>query len=183
MIIKEVVNELIKGKTILYPTDTVWGLGCDATNVEAVQEIYKIKNREESKSLIVLVSSFEMLEQYVTVPHVAKEILEKAVKPTTIIYQNPKGIAKNIINKEDNTLAIRIAQDEFCKELIDTFAKPIVSTSANVSGNPTPKSFSEIEQSILDDVDYIVNLHQNKVSEKSSTILKLEGEKVIVIRE
>lgn len=181
--ISEVVTELYRGKTILYPTDTVWGLGCDATNSEAVQEIYKIKNREESKSLIVLVSSFEMLEQYVSVPDFAREILKKAEKPTTIIYQNPKGIAANIINKEDNTLAIRIAKDEFCEELIETFGKPIVSTSANVSGNPTPKSFSEIEQSILDDVDYIVNLHQNKVSEKSSTILKLEGEKVIVIRE
>ena len=183
IMINETVKALENGSTILYPTDTVWGLGCDATNEEAVKEIYKIKNREESKSLIVLVSSLSMLKKYVTVPNAAIDLLEKAEKPTTIIYQNPTGIAKNIINKEDNTLAIRIARDEFCENLIESFGKPIVSTSANVSGNPTPKSFSQIEQSILDDVDYIVNLHQNKVSEKSSTILKIEGEKVIVIRE
>ncbi|WP_299709568.1 L-threonylcarbamoyladenylate synthase [uncultured Tenacibaculum sp.] len=183
IVINETVKALENGSTILYPTDTVWGLGCDATNEEAVKEIYKIKNREESKSLIVLVSSLSMLKKYVTVPNAAIDLLEKAEKPTTIIYQNPTGIAKNIINKEDNTLAIRIARDEFCENLIESFGKPIVSTSANVSGNPTPKSFSQIEQSILDDVDYIVNLHQNKVSEKSSTILKIEGEKVIVIRE
>ncbi len=183
IMINETVKALENGSTILYPTDTVWGLGCDATNEEAVKEIYKIKNREESKSLIVLVSSISMLKKYVAVPGAAIDLLKKAQKPTTIIYQNPTGIAKNIINKEDNTLAIRIAQDEFCENLIESFGKPIVSTSANVSGNPTPKSFSQIEQSILDDVDYIVNLHQNKVSEKSSTILKIEGEKVIVIRE
>ncbi len=181
--INETIVKLQNGKVIVYPTDTVWGIGCDATNEEAVQEIYKIKNREESKSLIVLVSSLSMLKKYVTVPEVAINLLKKATRPTTIIYQNPTGIAKNIINKEDNTLAIRIAQDDFCTELIENFGKPIVSTSANVSGNLTPKSFSQIEQSILDAVDYVVNLHQSKVSEKSSTILKIEGEKVIVIRE
>jgi L-threonylcarbamoyladenylate synthase len=181
--IEETLKHLVNGKTILYPTDTVWGLGCDATNIEAVKEIYKIKNREESKSLIVLVSSLEMLKKYVTVPEKASEILKKAQKPTTIIYSNPTGIASNIINKEDNTLAIRIVQNDFCEELIEKFGKPIVSTSANVSGNPTPKSFSEVEQSILDSVDYIVNLQQDKVSEKSSTILKIEGEEIIVIRE
>ena len=181
--IEETLEHLINGNTILYPTDTVWGLGCDATNNEAVKEIYKIKNREESKSLIVLVSSLEMLKKYVTVPAQAVQILESTTKPTTIIYSNPKGIASNIVNKEDNTLAIRIVQNDFCEELIEKFGKPIVSTSANVSGNPTPKSFSEIEKAILDSVDYIVNLQQDKVSEKSSTILKIEGEEIIVIRE
>ena len=181
--IEETLEHLVNGKTILYPTDTVWGLGCDATNNEAVKEIYKIKNREESKSLIVLVSSLEMLKKYVKVPAQAVQILENTTKPTTIIYSNPKGIASNIVNKEDNTLAIRIVQNDFCEELIDKFGKPIVSTSANVSGNPTPKSFSEIEKAILDSVDYIVNLQQDKVSEKSSTILKIEGEEIIVIRE
>ena len=181
--IEETLEHLVNGNTILYPTDTVWGLGCDATNNEAVKEIYKIKNREESKSLIVLVSSLEMLKKHVTVPVQAVRILENTTKPTTIIYSNPKGIASNIVNKEDNTLAIRIVQNDFCEELIDKFGKPIVSTSANVSGNPTPKSFSEIEKAILDSVDYIVNLQQDKVSEKSSTILKIEGEEIIVIRE
>lgn len=181
--IEETLEHLVNGNTILYPTDTVWGLGCDATNSEAVKEIYKIKNREESKSLIVLVSSLEMLKKYVTVPEKAVQILENTTKPTTIIYSNPNGIASNIVNREDNTLAIRIVQNDFCEELIDKFGKPIVSTSANVSGNPTPKSFSEIEKAILDSVDYIVNLQQDKVSEKSSTILKIEGEEIIVIRE
>ena len=103
IMINETVKALENGSTILYPTDTVWGLGCDATNEEAVKEIYKIKNREESKSLIVLVSSLSMLKKYVTVPNAAIDLLEKAEKPTTIIYQNPTGIAKNINNKEDNT--------------------------------------------------------------------------------
>ncbi|MCH2033004.1 MAG: threonylcarbamoyl-AMP synthase [Tenacibaculum sp.] len=181
--IEETLEHLENGNTILYPTDTVWGLGCDATNSDAVKEIYKIKNREESKSLIVLVNSLKMLQEYVNVPTQVVEILNKAVKPTTIIYSNPKGIAANIINKQDNTLAIRIVQNDFCEDLIEKFGKPIVSTSANVSGNPTPKSFSEVEQAILDSVDYIVNLQQDKVSEKSSTILKIEGEEIIVIRE
>ncbi|CAM1341075.1 L-threonylcarbamoyladenylate synthase [Tenacibaculum amylolyticum] len=181
--INECLKKISEGGTILYPTDTVWGLGCDATNEEAVAEIYKIKNREESKSLIVLVDSLEMLQQHVLVPQKAIEILENTEKPTTIIYNNPKGIAQNIINKEDNTLAIRIVKNEFCESLIKAFGKPIVSTSANVSGNPTPKSFSEIEKAILDSVDYIVNLHQDKIATKSSTILKIDGEDIIVIRE
>ncbi|AUC14829.1 threonylcarbamoyl-AMP synthase [Tenacibaculum sp. SZ-18] len=181
--IEETLEHLVNGNTILYPTDTVWGLGCDATNSEAVKKIYKIKNREESKSLIVLVNSLKMLQEYVNVPAQAIEVLNKAVKPTTIIYRNPKGIAANIINKEDNTIAIRVVQNEFCEKLIEKFNKPIVSTSANLSGNPTPKSFIDVEQVILDSVDYIVNLQQNKVSKRSSTILKIEGEEIIVIRE
>jgi tRNA threonylcarbamoyl adenosine modification protein (Sua5/YciO/YrdC/YwlC family) len=174
---------LEKGETLLYPTDTVWGLGCDATNESAVKKIYTIKNREESKSLIVLVNSIEMLQSYVAVPEKAIQLLKESKKPTTIIYSNPKGIATNIINKSDNTLAIRIVKNDFCEQLITEFGKPIVSTSANVSGNPTPKSFNQIEKPILDSVDYIVNLQRDKVSEKSSTILKIDGEEISVIRE
>ncbi|QNM86056.1 threonylcarbamoyl-AMP synthase [Polaribacter pectinis] len=175
-------NEFLKqGKTILYPTDTVWGLGCDATNFEAVSNIYKLKNREESKSLIVLVSSIFMLKKYVSVPNKALEILKNTNKPTTIIYNNPKGFAKNTI-AEDKTIAIRIVKDEFCRKLIKRFGKPIVSTSANVSGENTPKSFKEISQPILDGVDYIVNLHQSKENIKSSTILKIVGEDIQVLR-
>lgn len=181
--LEEIVNKLKEGNTILYPTDTVWGLGCDATNLAAVKKIYQLKNREESKSLIILVSSIEMLEQYVDcIPEKAIEILRKSEKPTTIIYNNPKGLAANTIGS-DNTIAIRIPQDDFCIQLIKEFGKPIVSTSANVSGEPTPKSFSEISKAILKNVDYVVNLHQEKVAEKSSTILKIEGDTVIVIRE
>ncbi|MDY0779626.1 L-threonylcarbamoyladenylate synthase [Tenacibaculum sp. IB213877] len=181
--IESILNNLLKGKTILYPTDTVWGLGCDATNEGTVKKIYQIKNREESKSLIILVSSINMLKKYVSVPKKALEILQKAERPTTIIYQNPKGLASNVISKEDNSVAIRIVQDDFCRKLIKSFKKPIVSTSANISGQPTPMSFSEIDKAILHSVDYVVNLHQEKVATKSSTILKIVGKDIVVLRE
>ena len=165
---------LVNGKTILYPTDTVWGIGCDATDELAVSKIFEIKNRVESKNLIVLVDSFEMLQNYVDeIPSSVKSVLSESKKPTTIIYNNPKGLAKNVI-AGDNTVAIRIVQDEFCQKLIQQFGKPIVSTSANRSGKPTPKSFQEIEPSILESVDYIVNLHKNKVSNNPSKIIKIE---------
>ncbi|WP_299104409.1 L-threonylcarbamoyladenylate synthase [uncultured Tenacibaculum sp.] len=182
-VLADLQQVLHDGKTILYPTDTVWGLGCDATNKEAVQKIYSIKNREESKSLIILVSSIAMLKEFVSeIPVKALNILESATKPTTIIYHNPKGLASNTI-ASDNTIAIRIPDSEFCIEMIDLFGKPIVSTSANISGEPTPKSFSEISEAILNSVDYVVNLQQDKVNEKSSTILKIDGDDIIVIRE
>lgn len=182
-VLADLQQVLHDGKTILYPTDTVWGLGCDATNKEAVQKIYSIKNREESKSLIILVSSIAMLKEFVSdIPVKALNILESATNPTTIIYHNPKGLASNTI-ASDNTIAIRIPDSEFCIEMIDLFGKPIVSTSANISGEPTPKSFSEISEGILNSVDYVVNLQQDKVNEKSSTILKIDGDDIIVIRE
>ncbi|MDD7913049.1 L-threonylcarbamoyladenylate synthase [Polaribacter ponticola] len=168
-------------KVILYPTDTVWGLGCDASCFNAVSKIYQLKNREESKSLIVLVSSIHMLKKYVTVPKKVLEVLKQVKKPTTIIYKNPKGFAKNTI-ADDGTIAIRIVQDPFCRKLIKRFGKPIVSTSANISGNETPKSFKEISKPILEGVDYIVNLHKNKMNTKSSTILKIDGKNIQVLR-
>lgn len=182
-VLADLQQVLHDGKTILYPTDTVWGLGCDATNQEAVQKIYSIKNREESKSLIILVSSIAMLKEFVSeIPVKALNILESVTKPTTIIYHNPKGLASNAI-ASDNTIAIRIPDSEFCIDMIELFGKPIVSTSANISGEPTPKSFSEISEAILNSVDYVVNLQQDKVNEKSSTILKIDGDDIIVIRE
>ena len=183
-ILHETLEALREGKSILYPTDTVWGLGCDATNFDAVAAIYKIKQREESKSLIVLVSSIEMLLDYVSlVPEKALDVLFESNKPTTIIYRNPKHISANCI-ASDNTIAIRIVQDEFCKQLIEDFGKPIVSTSANYSGEVTPKSFSEISTTILDSVDYIVNLQQDKIAKTSSRILRItEKDEVEVIRE
>lgn len=175
-------NKKIKeGKIILYPTDTVWGIGCDASNEQSVSEIYRIKKRAESKSLIVLVSSIHMLKKYVSISKKALEILKGSKKPTTIVYNNPKGFAKNTIAK-DNTIAIRIVQDEFCRKLIKRFGKPIVSTSANVSGEPTPKSFSEISTSILEGVDYTVTLYKNKITSKSSTILRINGNEIEVLR-
>jgi len=174
----EILNQIFlylkQGKLILYPTDTVWGIGCDATNEEAVKKIFNIKQRNESKSLIILVDSLEMLKQYVDeLPDIMLEILEKFHKPTTVIYKNPKGLAKNLI-ANDNTVAIRIVQDKFCKELIHQLRKPIVSTSANISGKPTPKFFKEIEPSILDAVDYVVNLRQNEITNSPSAIVKID---------
>jgi L-threonylcarbamoyladenylate synthase len=187
LVITEIINKseqvLKQGKTLLYPTDTVWGIGCDATSEEAVAKVFEIKQRSESKSLVILVDSFDMLQKYI--PKVSKAVLEllsKTTNPTTIIYDNPVGLAKNVV-AADNTVAIRIVQNEFCRELIRMFAKPIVSTSANISGNPTPKSFDEIEKSILDSVDYIVNLQRAAINEKSSTILKVnEKGEITVLR-
>lgn len=182
--IPELIKKLEKAKTILYPTDTVWGLGCDATNEKAVQKVYRLKNREESKSLIVLVDSIEMLQNHVeSIPAKVLTILQESKKPTTIIYKDPRDLAPNTI-AADNTIAIRIPKDDFCKDLIREFGKPIVSTSANRSGEPTPKSFSEISPAVLDTVDYIVNLRQDEIASKSSTILRVnEHDEIEVLRE
>ncbi len=178
------INTLNKEGTILYPTDTVWGLGCDATNELAVSKIYDIKNRAASKSLIVLVDSVEMLSTYVKeIPGNVGKLLNEATRPTTIIYRNPIGLAQNVIAL-DNTVAIRIAQDSFCKALIRTFKKPIVSTSANRSGAQTPMSYEEIDESILHAVDYVVNLHRDAVATTSSRILRIcEDGSVEVLRD
>lgn len=172
------------GGIIIYPTDTVWGIGCDATNENAVTKIFHIKKREESKSLVILVNNIEMLRRYVgEIPTILIDLLKEGTKPTTVIYENPKGLAKNVI-ANDNTVAIRIAQDEFCQKLIKKFGKPIVSTSANISGSRTPSTFKEIDQSILDEVDYVVNLYQDKTNDSPSKIIKIgkDGE-LEVIRE
>ena len=181
-ILNQSIEVLLNSQVILYPTDTVWGLGCDATNVDAVAKIFKLKNRVDSKSLVVLVSSMEMLHTYVgTVPQKAIDIISKTKKPTTIIYSNPKGLADNAI-AVDNTIAIRIPTHNYCLEIINKLGKPIISTSANISGESTPKSFSEISLPILEGVDYVVNLEQDKITDKSSTILKLVGNDIEVIR-
>ena len=180
--INNALEVLQKQQLLLYPTDTVWGIGCDATSEEAVATIFKIKQRSESKSLIILVDAIEMLKKYI--PAISENILtllSNSTNPTTIIYSNPVGLAKNVVAK-DNTVAIRIVQNKFCKQLISAYGKPIVSTSANISGNPTPKSFKEIDKAILDSVDYIVNLQREEVCNKSSTILKVadDGELIVL---
>jgi len=175
------LNVLSIKKTLLYPTDTVWGIGCDATSEESVAKIFEIKQRSESKSLVILVDGFKMLKKYIPkVSEAVLALLSKTTNPTTIIYDNPVGLAKNVV-ASDNTVAIRIVQNEFCRLLINQFGKPIVSTSANISGNPTPKSFAEIEPSILDSVDYVVNLQREEVNEKSSTILKVDEKGTITV--
>ncbi|REE82006.1 L-threonylcarbamoyladenylate synthase [Lutibacter oceani] len=182
--INKALKVLKNEQVILYPTDTVWGIGCDATSEVAVNTIFKIKNRSESKSLIILVDGIEMLQKYISkIPNTVIDLLNNTSNPTSIIYNNPVGLAKNVV-ASDNTVAIRIVQNEFCKQLISAFGKPIVSTSANVSGNSTPKCFKEIDKAILDSVDYIVNLQREEVNDKSSTILKVaENGEIIVIRD
>ena len=181
--IKRAVAALKSGKIILYPTDTVWGIGCDATNYDAVNRIYRLKRREDTKSMICLVSDIKMLQRYVeSVPEAAYDIIKLADKPTTIIYDKPKAVAENVISSDD-TLGIRVASDRFCKSLISAFKKPIVSTSANISGEPTPLGFDQISDDILKGVDYVVNLHRQKRSEKASSVIKLTNDgQVTVIR-
>ncbi len=179
--VRQTLPFLIKGKSILYPTDTVWGIGCDATNEKAVKNIYAIKKREESKSMIILVHSLEMLQRIVhTIPQKVIAIIQDSTEPTSIIYSNPKGLAHNLIAK-DNTVAIRIVQDEFCRQLIQAFGKPIVSTSANISTGKTPKSYAAIQTDILDNVDYIVDLYLDQTNTKSSRILRIAKDDSIEI--
>ncbi|WP_130736153.1 L-threonylcarbamoyladenylate synthase [Flavobacterium sp. J27] len=166
--------EVIKnGGIILYPTDTVWGIGCDATNEEAIKKIFALKQREESKSMIVLVNGERMMHQvFNEIPEVAWQILDYSEKPTTLILDKPKNVAKNII-AEDNSLAVRMVTEPFCYKLMERMKKPLVSTSANISGMPTPQSFKEISSEILKGVDYVVNLNREKSNAKPSTIIKL----------
>ena len=166
--------EVIKnGGIILYPTDTVWGIGCDATNEDAVKKIFALKQRAESKSMIVLVNGERMMHQvFNEIPEVAWQILDFAEKPTTLILDKPKNVAKNLIS-EDNSLAVRMVNEPFCYKLMERMKKPLVSTSANISGMFTPKTFKEISPEIIKGVDYVVNLHLDKVCKNPSTIIKL----------
>ena len=181
--IAEVVTVLKQGGLILYPTDTVWGIGCDATNANAVRKVYNLKKRQDSKALICLVNNYSMLEKHIdNVPNIAYTILDIADKPTTLIYDAPAGVAENLV-AEDNTLAIRIVKHSFCEKIIKYLGRPIVSTSANISGRPTPKSFKEIDDAIIKGVDYVVNLPSNN-NTKPSTIIKLSSKgEVKIIRE
>ncbi|MGL2966952.1 L-threonylcarbamoyladenylate synthase [Flavobacterium sp. XGLA_31] len=161
------------GGIILYPTDTVWGIGCDATNAEAVKKIYALKQREETKSMIVLMNGDKMMYNvFKDIPETAWQILDLSEKPTTLILDNPRNVAANII-AEDKTLGVRIVKEPFCFKLMERMKKPLVSTSANISGQPTPKSFKEISPEIIKGVDYVVNLQRDKICDKPSTIIKL----------
>ena len=178
------LNTLKQGGLILYPTDTVWGIGCDATNAEAVSKIYKLKQREDSKAMICLVADDRMLKKYVKqIPEAAYDLLDITEEPITIIYDAPQNMAKNLIASDDS-IAIRIPNDDFCFQLLRRFNGAIVSTSANVSGEPTPQSFKEISHDILKGVDYVVNLHREKICTKPSSIIKLSNDgKVKIIRQ
>ena len=174
--IQNCLNTLREGGIILYPTDTVWGIGCDASNPQAIQKIYDLKGRISSKALITLVGSEVMLERTViNMPEIAWDLIESANKPLTLIYDEVKGIAPNAI-AEDGSCGIRLAKDTFCQQLIQRLGKPIISTSANVSGEETPKNFRSISDTILKGVDFVVNYRQNEAtSQKSSNIIKLKN--------
>jgi len=183
--IKKACEVMRAGGVILYPTDTVWGIGCDATNAEAVKRVYDIKQREDSKSMLVLVDSDVKVGLYVKeVPSVAWDLIELTTKPLTIIYDNAKNLAENL-TAADGSVGIRVTAEEFSKQLCYRFRKAIVSTSANISGEPTPKSFSEISEVIKNSVDYIVRYRQKeKGSAKPSSIIKLDSSgNIQIIRE
>ena len=172
-----------KGGIILYPTDTVWGIGCDATNAEAVAKIYKLKKRAETQSMIVLMNGEKMIYNvFKEIPEVAWQIIDLSENPTTLVLDKPRNVAPNLI-APDQTLGIRIVKEPFCFKLMEKMKKPLVSTSANISGQPTPKSFKEISPEIIKGVDYVVNLHREKIAGKPSTIIKLTNDsQVKVIR-
>ena len=174
--IQNCLNTLREGGIILYPTDTVWGIGCDASNPQAIQKIYDLKGRTSSKALITLVGSEVMLERTVlNMPEIAWDLIESANRPLTLIYDEVKGIAPNAI-AEDGSCGIRLAKDIFCQQLIQRLNKPIISTSANVSGEETPKDFRSISDTILKGVDFVVNYRQNEAKcQKSSNIIKLKN--------
>ncbi len=181
--VKKAVEVMRNGGVILYPTDTVWGIGCDATNEEAVKRVYEIKRRSDSKALICLVDSEARLTRYVRrVSDVTWDMIELATKPLTVIYDNATGLAPNLL-AEDGSVGIRITKEEFSKELCFCFQKPIVSTSANISGEPTPQTFDEISDEIKNAVDYVVKYSQRcKEKHQPSSIIKInaDGEFTII---
>lgn len=168
------LKTLQNGGILLYPTDTIWGIGCDATNAEAVQKIYDLKNREEKKSLIILLPDEQTVSEYVNAPsRVLLSYLAAQNKPTTGIFSSAKNVATNLVN-EDGTIAIRITKDLFCKQLIQRLRKPLVSTSANISGEKSPQNFASVSDKIKNGVDYIVRHRQNEVQNVSpSSIVRL----------
>jgi len=183
--LKKACEILRKGGVILYPTDTVWGIGCDATKEDAVKRIYEIKRRSDSKSMLILMDSPAQLDRYIDdLPEIAPNLIENSDKPLTIIYSGAKNLAANLI-ASDGTIGIRITKEAFSKELCRRFGKPVVSTSANFSGDPSPSNFSEINREIFRLVDYVVNYRNDeKQKSKPSSIMRLEKSGVIkMIRE
>lgn len=182
--IKQACDVLHRGGVILYPTDTVWGIGCDATNEEAVRRVYEIKRRADSKAMLVLVDSDVKVQGYIReVPTVAWDLIELAEKPLTIIYDGARNLAANLV-ADDGSVGMRVTREEFSRQLCFRFRKPIVSTSANISGEPSPRSFAEISEEIKQSVDYIVAVRQNEPPcATPSSIVKLgAGGLVKVIR-
>ena len=180
--IKKACQVMREGGVILYPTDTIWGIGCDATNEDAVRRVYEIKQRADSKAMLVLVDSAVKVDFYVQdVPEVAWDLIELTDKPLTIIYSGARNLAPNLL-AEDGSVGIRVTSEEFSKRLCQQFRKAIVSTSANVSGQPSPQNFSEISDEIKAAVDYIVDYRREETGKaKPSSIIKLDKGGVIKI--
>lgn len=183
--VERCVDFLREGKVVLYPTDTVWGIGCDATNEQAVKKIYKIKQRDEKKSMIILLDAPERLPMYVgKIPLIAWDLVPEASRPTTFIYPDAINLPNNLTH-EDGTIAIRIVQHDFCRKVIRALGHPIVSTSANVAGQPTPQTFPQISQEILSQMDYVVpQEYADSVDYKPSRLIKfLDDYNFTVIRD
>jgi L-threonylcarbamoyladenylate synthase len=180
--IKACIEVLNHGGLILYPTDTIWGIGCDATNVDAVKKVYALKQRDDNKALIVLLDSVDHLDHYVVnVPEMARELLDVAVKPLTIIYDGAYNVAPNLLGENDS-LGIRIPHEEFAQRLCTEFGKPLVSTSANKSGAPSAKTFADISDEIKQHVDYVVRYRQDDTKPRSaSNIIMLHSDGTIKI--
>jgi L-threonylcarbamoyladenylate synthase len=180
--IEKSLKVLEEGGTLLYPTDTIWGIGCDATNTKAVEKVYRIKSRAEAKSLIVLIDHIDKLSTYIEkVPDITGDLLASITNPVTIIYSNARRLAPNVI-ASDGTIAIRIVKDDFCNELIRRFGKPIVSTSANISGFDPPVVFSQIVDEIKKSIDFIVSYKQDYFTRsKPSTIIRLRDDGMYTI--
>ena len=181
--IEQCLVVLKKGGLILYPTDTIWGIGCDATNAKAVERVYQLKQRPDEKAMIILVAVEKDILKYVASPDLSLfDYLRKISKPTTVIYEGALGFPDNLVNK-DGTIAIRICREDFCRQLIKRFRKPVVSTSANISGQPFPHNFSEISDDIKNGVDFIVQYKQeDKTIAEPSTLIKWQNGKPFVIR-
>ncbi|CAM3975284.1 L-threonylcarbamoyladenylate synthase [Flavobacterium branchiophilum] len=173
---QEVFNayEIIKnGGIILYPTDTVWGIGCDATNENAVNKIFQLKKRAATQSMICLVNGEKMMYNiFKDIPEVAWQIIDLSEKPTTLILDKPRNVAPNLM-AQDQTLAIRMVKEPFCFKLLERMKVPLVSTSANITGQPTPQNFLEISKEIINGVDYVVDFNRDKKTTKPSTIIKI----------
>lgn len=181
---QNLIDTLKGGGTILYPTDTIWGIGCDATNVEAIEKIFEIKKREKNKSVIILVESEKRLQDLVEVPEMAWDIMDLSEKPVTIVYDSPKGLPKELL-AEDGSIGIRLVKDPYLKKLIGKLNQPLVSTSANLSGEKSPMKFSDISSEIINSVDAVAEENHDKLSEYSgSSVIRMWTDgRVKVLRE
>ncbi len=172
--VKKAFDIVQQGGIILYPTDTIWGIGCDASNTEAIQKIYTLKQREQQKSMIILLDTENKLESYIReVPALAYDLIEFTENPLTLVMPGAKNISPALI-AEDGSVGVRVSNHPFCQQLIQRLRKPLVSTSANISGQPSPQNFMQISPEIIDGVDYVVDLDQHDLSaKKPSTIMRL----------